>query len=131
MKHRRLQSSQVEHPPGAPAAPRDASPPPDRNARRDPVDREVAREVAKEGGRVTDREVARRVDVEPEGVRTLVESGTGRRWQVREVDARRVPAAQAERCLIFDAESVVRRLWHYPADWRRMPADELLRLAAR
>jgi hypothetical protein len=79
---------------------------------------------------VADREVARRVEVEHD-VRTLVEEDTGRRWQVREMDARDIPAAQGARCLILDAETVVRRLWHYPADWRRMPAEELLRLAAR
>ena len=84
----------------------------------------------RETGRVADREVARRVEVEHD-VRTLVEEDTGRRWQVREMDARGIPAAQGARCLILDAETVVRRLWHYPADWRRMPADELLRLAAR
>lgn len=76
-----------------------------------------------------DREVALRV--EHEGYRVLVEPGTGLRWRVREVDARCVPAAQGDRCLIFDAESVVRRLWVYPAEWRQMPGDELLRLAAR
>ena len=76
-----------------------------------------------------DREVALRV--EHEGPRVLVEPGTGLRWQVREVDARYVPAARGDRCLIFDAETVVRRLWVYPAEWRQMPGDELLRLAAR
>jgi hypothetical protein len=69
--------------------------------------------------------------VEHEGPRVLVEPGTGLRWQVREVDARYVPAARGDRCLIFDAETVVRRLWVYPAEWRQMPGDELLRLAAR
>ena len=110
-----------EHHLAAPGARHDGDSPRTHGDRRPPADREVPR--------VTDREVALRV--EHDDPRVLVEPGTGLRWQVREVDARCVPAARGDRCLIFDAESVVRRLWDYPADWRQMPAEELLRLAAR
>ena len=82
-----------------------------------------------EVGRLADREVPLRVA--HEDARIVVEHGTGRRWQVREVDARCVPAARGDRCLIFDAECVVRRLWSYPANWRQLPGDELLRLATQ
>ena len=39
------------------------------------------------------------------------------RWLVAEVDARGIPGALADRCLVFQSEHVARKLWHYPADW--------------
>ena len=111
--------------------PQSSEPPPGPRREADPA------APAGDRGAAPDREVPRLADrevplcVAHEDARIVVEQGTGRRWQVREVDARCVPAARGDRCLIFDAESVVRRLWSYPADWRQMPGEELLRLAAR
>lgn len=42
------------------------------------------------------------------------------RWLVAEVDARDIPGALAERCLVFQSEHVARRLWHYPANWHSL-----------
>ena len=39
------------------------------------------------------------------------------RWLVTEVNARDIPGALADRCLVFQSEHVARRLWHYPANW--------------
>jgi hypothetical protein len=50
-------------------------------------------------------------------------------WSVREVDAARVPGARGERCLLFETEGVIRRVWSYPDDWRSVP-DETLRFLA-
>jgi hypothetical protein len=50
-------------------------------------------------------------------------------WSVREVDAARVPGARGERCLLFETEGVIRRVWSYPDDWRSVP-DETLRILA-
>jgi hypothetical protein len=55
----------------------------------------------------------------------------GARWQVREVDARAVPGARGARCLLFEAEGVVRRVWDYPADWMRLAPAELVSLSWR
>ncbi len=48
------------------------------------------------------------------------------RWVVREVDARNVPGARGERCLILENHERVRRLWVYPAGWSRLPDEALL-----
>ena len=50
------------------------------------------------------------------------------RWVVREVDARTVPGAHGERCLILENHERVRRLWVYPAGWARLPGESLLAL---
>ena len=39
------------------------------------------------------------------------------RWLIAEVDARAVPGARAERCLVCQSDQVVRRLWDYPPNW--------------
>jgi len=46
-------------------------------------------------------------------------------WVVREIDAGGVPAASAPRCLVFESESVVRRVWRYPADWESLSDTQL------
>ncbi len=49
-------------------------------------------------------------------------------WFVREVDARRVPGARGERCLIYETEGVVRRVWTFPTDWPSLSDDALWQL---
>jgi hypothetical protein len=51
------------------------------------------------------------------------------RWYVNEVDARRVPGARGARCLVFVCESVIRRVWRYPSDWRSLDGHGLARLS--
>lgn len=51
----------------------------------------------------------------------------GRTWTVREVDVACRPWAHADRCLICEDGSVVRRFWIYPEDWRSIEGDALAR----
>ena len=74
-----------------------------------------------EARRAGDREVVRRVHDEH----------TGNDWRVFERDARRVPGASGERCLYFDADGIVRRVWSYPDDWHALSPHELLELMER
>jgi len=71
--------------------------------------------------RFTEREVPRIVYLDADGAR----------WQVREVDARDVPGARGERCLLFEGEGVVRRVWTYPHNWAHLPPEELVSLSWR
>ena len=57
----------------------------------------------------------------------LVERGD-RHWTVREMDARGVPGARAPTCLICESTEVIRRLWDYPNDWRKLDDAALVRL---
>ena len=52
-------------------------------------------------------------------------------WLVRERDAHADPGARGERCLIFAAREVVRRVWNYPPTWRELGADALIALSWR
>jgi len=47
----------------------------------------------------------------------------GIEWHVREASAASVPGSHSERCLIFDSDMNVRRVWDYPAAWLN-PSDE-------
>jgi hypothetical protein len=67
-------------------------------------------------------------DVEVPLTRIFVD-GNGVEWEVVEVNAADVPAARAERCLIFRSPAAVRRVWHYPRTWTAMTASELVRLS--
>jgi hypothetical protein len=49
----------------------------------------------------------------------------GRRWQVREMAALHDPGARSDRCLVFDGESIVRRVWSYPDDWPQLSDTQL------
>jgi len=51
--------------------------------------------------------------------------GDGIQWHVHEASATHVPGARRDRCLIFDSEGVVRRVWAYPSDWMNLPDDAL------
>lgn len=92
------------------------------------------------GSRVPDdgvREPKRRRPAVPDGdgerevVRRVFDEATGDEWRVFERDARRIPGSRGERCLFFDGEGIVRRVWHYPADWQTLPATALLALMDR
>lgn len=63
-------------------------------------------------------------------VRVVREAGGGRGWRVWVVDARHVPGAQGDRCLIFDSGTCLRRVWTIPDDWESMPPEALLALTA-
>ena len=52
----------------------------------------------------------------------------GIRWTVREASTSSIPGAKADRCLIFDSEGVVRRLWAYPDDWAQLGDREIVKL---
>jgi len=78
----------------------------------------MADDVVSRGG---DREVPR----------VVYDDTTGARWRVREVDARSVPGARADRCLLFEGEGVIRRVWNYPRDWSHLPPDEMVKLSWR
>ena len=62
------------------------------------------------------------------GRRMVTDPDTGRTWQIREADTARIPGARGARCLIFDAQDVIRRVWLVPDDWRAMTDEGLLRL---
>ena len=47
---------------------------------------------------------------------------------VAEADARDVPGAQGSHCLILETEALMRRIWHYPADWDRLEDSRLIAL---
>ena len=53
------------------------------------------------------------------------------RWTVGEHDCRNVPGARGARCLVFMSESVFRRVWDFPADWRTLSAVVLLEISWR
>jgi hypothetical protein len=61
----------------------------------------------------------------------LVHDARGMSWRIREVDTSGRPGARADRCLIFENHTVVRRQWHVPSDWMRLPAAALLALGQR
>jgi len=87
----------------------------------EPNDRVVEREVIL---RVSREETARE-DARP----AIVKDASGTRWRVTEVDAHGVPGARGESCLIFESDSAIRRVWHYPPSWRDLPSQELLRVS--
>jgi len=51
----------------------------------------------------------------------------GVEWTVREL-ATPQAWARAPRCLVISSRECVRRVWSYPAQWRSLDADALLRL---
>lgn len=63
----------------------------------------------------------------PRVAKTREFQADGRRWLVREstysTDRRSGP------CLIFDAETVIRRVRQFPADWHLLSDDELYALS--
>jgi hypothetical protein len=57
----------------------------------------------------------------------VVVDRAGVEWTVREVETPQA-WARGERCLVLNSRECVRRVWHYPHDWRALDADVLLRL---
>lgn len=47
---------------------------------------------------------------------------------VVEADARTVPGAQAEHCLIHETDGAMRRIWHFPPDWNTLEDAKLAAL---
>lgn len=68
---------------------------------------------------------------ERELVRHIHDDRTGNEWRIFERDARQVPGSRGPRCLYFDAEGIVRRVWAYPPDWHRLSPGALLALMER
>jgi hypothetical protein len=60
----------------------------------------------------------------------MFQDGNGMFWHVREV-ATLEDWARAPHCLVFEAESVVRRVWEYPLRWYALSDADLERLVAR
>ena len=60
-----------------------------------------------------------------------VDARDGTRWRVREALAHDVPGAEASSCLIFDAGTVCRRVWHYPPQSARLSDDSLVEIIER
>src|SRR5512133_1151127 len=52
----------------------------------------------------------------------------GIQWTVSEASAARTPGAKSYRCLIFDSDGVVRRLWTFPQEWADLADDQILAL---
>ena len=50
-------------------------------------------------------------------------------WTVQEVDTSKVSWARRPSCLIFSSELAIRRVWDFPADWRKLGNGELERLS--
>jgi hypothetical protein len=51
--------------------------------------------------------------------------GVGCVWSVHEVSAGAVPWAHGTRCLLFGSEAAIRRVWHFPAEWRTLSDAQL------
>jgi len=47
---------------------------------------------------------------------------------IAEVDARHVPGARNDYCLIRSTDAAMRRIWIYPADWHRLDDAKLMAL---
>jgi hypothetical protein len=44
----------------------------------------------------------------------------GTEWSVREVGCAHVPGARSDTSLLFESVDAIRRVWHYPHDWRSL-----------
>ena len=86
-----------------------------------PWDREVEREVFREVTRESGRDGA-----SPQALPYVVRDASGIRWRVTEVCGDQVPGARGEACLVFECDTAIRRVWHYPAAWRDLPPTELI-----
>jgi len=57
--------------------------------------------------------------------------GEGTEWKVRELDATDMLGARHHRCLIFENHRIIRKLWHYPADWHQYGDAALLAISEK
>jgi hypothetical protein len=71
----------------------------------------------------------RRLEARVLARREVLDRTTGEVWAVSELDAAALPAARGPRCLLFDGQRAVRRVWAYPPDWERLADTELLALS--
>jgi hypothetical protein len=53
----------------------------------------------------------------------------GHSWTVSEVRSSNVPGAHADRCLVFESDFAVRRVWSYPERWRELDPRALEELS--
>lgn len=91
-----------------------------------------SRAAAREAATAPDDSAARPLQTDAEQGLALVDEqrcffrdGAGCVWNVYEVAAGAVPWAKGRRCLLFDSESAIRRVWRYPPDWRTLSEAEL------
>jgi hypothetical protein len=52
-------------------------------------------------------------------------------WSVEEVQTAGTPGARGPRCLLFESDHAVRRVWEYPSDWYAMDLRQLEELSWR
>ena len=81
-------------------------------------DREVEREVF--------REVSRECAASQSAPPHVVKDASGTRWRVTEVSGQHVPGARGDACLVFESDTAIRRVWHYPPSWRDLPGADLI-----
>jgi hypothetical protein len=55
--------------------------------------------------------------------------GDGRSWTVQEIACADVLWARGPHCLLFQSDTAIRRVWHYPTEWRGLSDEELERLS--
>ena len=61
--------------------------------------------------------------------RRTFRSADGVVWTVREREAGQVGSPPPGRSLVFESDMVIRRVRHYPPNWRSLPDAELERLS--
>jgi len=64
-----------------------------------------------------------------EGGRRFRNPDSGLYWTVSEVDGRDIPGARGPRCLVFQSENAIRRVWCCPSDWRTLGDADLAALS--
>ena len=53
-------------------------------------------------------------------------------WRVRELEVGdEWPARRGDRCLVFENDFMIWRLWAFPADWRALSGEQLAELGWR
>ncbi len=84
-------------------------------------DREVEREIF--------REVLRDRDPERSTPPRVIKDSSGTHWRVTEVRGADVPGARGDACLVFECDTAIRRVWHYPRSWRDLPPSDLIEVS--
>lgn len=67
-------------------------------------------------------------DGSPDGDGTRVIERNADAWHIHEADSTSTPGAVSSRSLICESSAVVRRLWHFPMDWRALSDRAILDL---
>jgi hypothetical protein len=60
---------------------------------------------------------------------SVVDPDTTVRWSVSEIVAFALPGAPRATCLVFAADGVARRIWHYPANWADLSPRDMIKLS--